>query len=251
MAGERLDKVLAKHGFGSRKDAQRLVRREGVLLNGQLCRSPDQHIDLDSDMLEVAGQVLQLRRHLHLMMNKCGGVVCSAKDGLHRTVFDLLEEELRHQFLGGSLHLVGRLDIDTEGLLIFTTDGTMTHRLTSPKNHVAKKYLVGLRDRVEPDQQPQLVERFRRGITIAPEGDDGEHLCQPAALEWISDRECHLTITEGRYHQVKRMMAAVGNEVVSLKRIAMGGLSLDASLGSGQYRELTVEELALLTNPAR
>ncbi len=251
MAGERLDKVLAKHGFGSRKDAQRLVRREGVLLNGQLCRSPDQHIDLDSDMLEVAGQVLQLRRHLHLMMNKCGGVVCSAKDGLHRTVFDLLEEELRHQFLGGSLHLVGRLDIDTEGLLIFTTDGTMTHRLTSPKNHVAKKYLVGLRDRVEPDQQPQLVERFRRGITIAPEGDDGEHLCQPAALEWISDRECHLTITEGRYHQVKRMMAAVGNEVVSLKRIAMGGLSLDASLGNGQYRELTTAELALLTNPAR
>lgn len=146
---------------------------------------------------------------------------------------------------------MGRLDIDTEGLLIFTTDGTMTHRLTSPKNHVAKKYLVGLRDRVEPDQQPQLVERFRRGITIAPEGDDGEHLCQPAALEWISDRECHLTITEGRYHQVKRMMAAVGNEVVSLKRIAMGGLSLDASLGSGQYRELTTAELALLTNQAR
>lgn len=251
MAGERLDKVLAKHGFGSRKDAQKLVRREGVLLNGQLCRSPDQHIDLDTDMLEVAGQVLQLRRHLHLMMNKCGGVVCSAKDGLHRTVFDLLEEELRHQFLGGSLHLVGRLDIDTEGLLIFTTDGTMTHRLTSPKNHVAKKYLVGLRDRVEPDLQPQLVEHFRRGITIAPEGDDGEHLCQPAELEWISDRECHLTITEGRYHQVKRMMAAVGNEVVSLKRIAMGGLSLDASLCSGQYRELTAEELALLTNSAR
>lgn len=251
MAGERLDKVLAKHGFGSRKDAQKLVRREGILLNGQLCRSPDQHIDLDTDILEVAGQVLQLRRHLHLMMNKCSGVVCSAKDGLHRTVFDLLEEELRHQFLGGSLHLVGRLDIDTEGLLIFTTDGTMTHRLTSPKNHVAKKYLVGLRDRVEPDQQPQLVERFRRGITIAPEGDDGEHLCQPAALEWISDRECHLTITEGRYHQVKRMMAAVGNEVVSLKRIAMGGLSLDASLGNGQYRELTTAELALLTNQAR
>lgn len=248
MAGERLDKVLAKHGFGSRKDAQRLVRREGVLLNGQLCRSPDQHIDLDTDILEVAGQVLQLRRHLHLMMNKCSGVVCSAKDGLHRTVFDLLEEELRHQFLGGSLHLVGRLDIDTEGLLIFTTDGTMTHRLTSPKTHTTKKYLVGLRDRVEPDQQPQLEEQFRRGIAIAPEGDDGEHLCQPAVLEWISDRECHLTITEGRYHQVKRMMAAVGNEVVSLKRIAMGGLSLDASLGSGQYRELTAAELALLTN---
>lgn len=251
MAGERLDKVLAKHGFGSRKDAQKLVRREGVLLNGQLCRSPDQHIDLDTDILEVGGQVLQLRRHLHLMMNKCGGVVCSAKDGLHRTVFDLLEEELRHQFLGGSLHLVGRLDIDTEGLLIFTTDGTLTHRLTSPKNHVAKKYLVGLRDMVEPDQQSQLEEQFRRGIAIAPEGDDGEYLCQPAVLEWISDRECHLTITEGRYHQVKRMMVAVGNEVVSLKRIAMGGLSLDASLGSGQYRELTAEELALLTNPAR
>lgn len=246
MATERLDKVLSKHGFGSRKDVQRLVRRQGVLLNGQLCRSPDRHIDLDNDSLEVCGEVLHLRHHLHLMMNKCAGVVCSARDGLHRTVFDLLDEGLRHQFLGGSLHLVGRLDIDTEGLLLFTTDGAMTHRLTSPKSHVTKKYLVALRDAAESGLQAQLVELFRRGITIAPEGDDGEHLCRPAELEWISPTQCHLTITEGRYHQVKRMLAAVGNEVVGLRRVALGGLELDSSLGSGQYRELTSEELVLL-----
>lgn len=246
MAGERLDKVLAKHGFGSRKDAQRLVRREGVILNGKVCHSPDQHINLETDTLEVEGEVLQLRRHLHLMMNKCSGVVCSAKDGLHSTVFDLLDEEHRHQFLGGTLHLVGRLDIDTEGLLIFTTDGTMSHRLTSPKSHITKKYLVGLRDAVSQNLQSQLVSAFQKGITIAPEGDDGEYLCAPALLEWISEKECYLTITEGRYHQVKRMMAAVENQVVSLKRVAMGKLELDSTLEPGRYRELTSQELELL-----
>lgn len=246
MAGERLDKVLAKHGFGSRKDTQKLVRREGVVINGQVCHSPDQHVNLDCDTVEVAGQVLELRRHLHLMMNKCGGVVCSAKDGLHFTVYDLLEEGLRHQFLGGSLHLVGRLDIDTEGLLIFTTDGTMTHRLTSPKSHISKKYLVTLRDAVAAEKQQEIVALFFRGITIAPEGGDGEYLCQSAILEWISENQCYLTITEGRYHQVKRMMVAVGNQVVALKRVAMGDLVLDSSLESGAYRELTAAELELL-----
>ena len=246
MAGERLDKVLSKHGFGSRKDVQRLVRRQGVLLNGELCRSPDRHVNLDADTLEVAGQVLQLRRHLHLMMNKCAGVVCSARDGLHSTVYDLLEDGLRHQFLGGSLHLVGRLDIDTEGLLIFTTDGAMTHRLTAPKSRVSKKYLVTVRDEVLPESQREIAARFQQGITIAPEGDDGEHQCQPAALEWISPVQCYLTITEGRYHQVKRMMAAVENQVAALKRVSFGKLSLDPSLEPGTYRELTPEELHLL-----
>lgn len=246
MAGERLDKVLAKHGFGSRKDAQKLVRRQGVLLNGEPCHSPDQHINLDTDILEVAGQVVELRRHLHLMMNKCDGVVCSAKDGLHPTVFDLLAEDHRHQFLGGSLHLVGRLDIDTEGLLIFTTDGTLTHRLTSPKSHITKTYLVTLRDAVNPLQQQEISSKFLQGITIAPEGDDGEQLCQPAQLEWICENQCYLTITEGRYHQVKRMMAAVGNLVTALKRVSMGKLHLDPGLKSGGYRELSSEELALL-----
>lgn len=246
MAGERLDKVLAKHGFGSRKEAQKLVRRQGVLLNGKPCHRPDQHINPDTDTLEIAGQVVELRRHLHLMMNKCGGVVCSARDGLHPTVFDLLAEDHRHQFLGGSLHLVGRLDIDTEGLLIFTTDGALTHRLTSPKSHIAKKYLVTLRDAINPSRQQEIAVQFRHGITIAPEGDDGEYLCQPAQLEWLSENQCCLTITEGRYHQVKRMMAATGNLVTALKRISMGALHLDSGLKSGEYRELSSEELALL-----
>lgn len=246
MAGERLDKVLAKHGFGSRKDAQKLVRREGVILNGEICHSPDKHINLETDTLEVAGKVLQLRRHLHLMMNKCGGVVCSAKDGLHSTVFDLLDEEHRHQFLGGSLHLVGRLDIDTEGLLVFTTDGTMTHRITSPKSHITKTYLVTLRDAVDSRQQQEITALFLQGIIIAPEGDDEEYLCQPAQLEWIDENQCYLTITEGRYHQIKRMMAAVGNLVTALKRVSMGKLQLDPNLKSGEYRELSSEELVLL-----
>lgn len=293
MAQERLDKILAKQGFGTRKDARRLIRQGLVGVNGAVCKAPETHIEMTTDVLTVEGKTLVLKTHYYFMMNKCAGVVCSAKDGLHKTVFDLLQETppvtplrkvptemsysesdtdevgadsvgsdfsdsvssdadadilapIRQSIISGELHLVGRLDIDTEGLLLLTTDGGLTHRLISPKSHVTKTYYIRLETPVSPEEQKTYSQQAEKGILIAPEGNDEEYLCKPAALTWISPLECTLVITEGRYHQVKRMMAALGNKVLYLKRQAMAELHLDESLQPGQYRELREEEILLL-----
>lgn len=293
MAQERLDKILAKQGFGTRKDARRLIRQGLVCVNGAVCKAPETHIETSTDVLTVEGKTLVLKTHYYFMMNKCAGVVCSAKDGLHKTVFDLLQETppvtplrkvptemscsesdtdevgadsvgtdfidsvssdadadilapIRQSIISGELHLVGRLDIDTEGLLLLTTDGGLTHRLISPKSHVTKTYYIRLETPVSPEEQKTYIQQAEKGILIAPEGNDEEYLCKPAALTWISPLECTLVITEGRYHQVKRMMAALGNKVLYLKRQAMAELHLDETLQPGQYRELREEEILLL-----
>lgn len=301
MAQERLDKILAKQGFGTRKDARRLIRQGLVGVNGAVCKAPETHIETSTDVLTVEGKTLVLKTHYYFMMNKCAGVVCSAKDGLHKTVFDLLQETppvtplrkvptemscsesdtdevdtdkvgtdfsdsvgsdfiapvgsdadadilapIRQSIISGELHLVGRLDIDTEGLLLLTTDGGLTHRLISPKSHVTKTYYIRLETPVSPEEQKTYSQQAEKGILIAPEGNDEEYLCKPATLTWISPLECTLVITEGRYHQVKRMMAALGNKVLYLKRQAMAELHLDETLQPGQYRELREEEILLL-----
>ena len=309
VAQERLDKILAKQGFGTRKDARRLIRQGLVGVNGAVCKAPETHIETSTDVLTVEGKTLVLKTHYYFMMNKCAGVVCSAKDGLHKTVFDLLQETppvtplrkvptemscsesdtdevdtdkvgadfsdsvgtdfsdsvgsdfiapvgsdadadilapIRQSIISGELHLVGRLDIDTEGLLLLTTDGGLTHRLISPKSHVTKTYYIRLETPVSPEEQKTYSQQAEKGILIAPEGNDEEYLCKPAALTWISPLECTLVITEGRYHQVKRMMAALGNKVLYLKRQAMAELHLDETLQPGQYRELREEEILLL-----
>lgn len=301
VAQERLDKILAKQGFGTRKDARRLIRQGLVGVNGTVCKAPETHIEMSTDVLTVEGKTLVLKTHYYFMMNKCAGVVCSAKDGLHKTVFDLLQETppvtplrkvptemscsesdtdevdtdkvgadfsdsvgsdfiapvgsdadadilapIRQSIISGELHLVGRLDIDTEGLLLLTTDGGLTHRLISPKSHVTKTYYIRLETPVSPEEQKTYSQQAEKGILIAPEGNDEEYLCKPAALTWISPLECTLVITEGRYHQVKRMMAALGNKVLYLKRQAMAELHLDETLQPGQYRELREEEILLL-----
>ena len=158
MKTERIDKVLAKHGFGTRKEVKKLLHTGNVTVNENIVTSQDYKIDLEKDTLFVEGEKINLRTNLYLMMNKCQNVVCSSKDGLHKTVFDLLAEEDNHSFMGGDLHCTGRLDIDTEGLLILTTDGSLTHRLISPKSEITKTYFVELRDCVNSENQNNYIE---------------------------------------------------------------------------------------------
>lgn len=185
------------------------------------------------------------------MLNKCKDVVCANKDGEHKTVFDLLDDSLRHKFLGGDLHCMGRLDIDTEGLLILTTDGKLTHKLLAPKTHVPKTYAVGLRDSLTEEQKSNYIETFKKGFWIDREQNEDGFDCQPSELEFKNDEygkvDCLLTIYEGKYHQVKRMFSQMGNEVIYLKRVKMGNLELDKNLELGSYRELTEEEIELLS----
>lgn len=246
MAKERIDKILSHNGFGSRKDIKKLLRTCEVLVNGNRIYDPGFQFSKETDTITIDGEEIDLHDNLYLMMNKPQHYVCSTKEGDHETVFDLLDDSLRTPYLQDKLHLVGRLDMDTEGLLLFTTDGELTHRLISPKSHISKTYLCGLEHTETADHQTEITTKFEAGIEVGPEDNEQGFTCQPAQIKWIDEKTAHLTIYEGKYHQVKRMFAAVGNKIVYLKRISMGQLNLDESLELGEYKELSESDLQLL-----
>ena len=246
MSKERLDKLLAHEGFGSRKDIRKLLRNCEVLVNGSRTYDPATQVDAENDTISVDSEEINLHKNLYLMMNKPQHYVCSTKEGDHETVFDLLDDSLRTPYLQDKLHLVGRLDMDTEGLLLFTTDGELTHRLISPKSHISKTYLCGLEHTETAEHQTAITAKFESGIEVGPEDNEQGFTAQPAQITWLNDKTAHLTIYEGKYHQVKRMFAAVGNKIVYLKRISMGQLQLDESLELGEYKELSESDLQLL-----
>jgi 16S rRNA pseudouridine516 synthase len=195
------------------------------------------------------------------MMNKIQHTISSNKDGEHQTVFDLLEEDLKTPYLQEKLHLVGRLDMDTEGLLIFTTDGELTHKLISPKSNIGKTYFVSLEKEFSEEEKQNVEQLFQEGIAVGPEDNEQGFTCKPAQVSWPNKEVCDsicknssydsskiktaalLTITEGKYHQVKRMFKAVNNKVEFLKRIKFGKLELDNLLKPGEYKILTNEEI--------
>lgn len=233
----RLDKLLAHTGFGSRKDVKKLIKSGAVRIDDQTVKNSNAHINLESAAVTVHGERVVYREFIYLMMNKPPGVLSATEDIRQKTVIDLLDERYIHF----ELFPVGRLDKDTEGLLLLTNDGVLAHQLLSPKKHVAKTYLVRLRKPLA-DQE---IDQLESGVWI-----DEEHKTKPAKVEKLSNEnsltEIHLTITEGKFHQIKRMAKAVQNEVVFLKRLSMGNVKLDPQLGKGEYRELTRNELELL-----
>ncbi len=243
---DRIDKLLSHEGFGSRKDIRKILRNCEVLLNGKRIYDPSLQIDTQKDILTIDDETVDFHTNLYIMMNKPQHVVSSTKEGDHQTVFDLLDDSLRTPYLMDKLHLVGRLDMDTEGLLLFTTDGELTHRITSPKTHISKTYYCGLEHPETPEHQKVITEQFAQGIAVGPEDNEEGFTCQPAFLEWKDDSTALLTIYEGKYHQVKRMFAAVGNKIAYLKRMSMGELKLDPKLELGEYRMLSEEEIASL-----
>ena len=247
MSLERIDKILSHEGFGTRKDVKRLLRFSSVTVNGTQITAPDFHCDVDNDEICVDGKVLSLQHNIYLMMNKPQDVVCANKDGLHDTVFSLLDEQYKSGFALEKLHLIGRLDIDTEGLLIFTTDGKLTHKLISPKSNCPKKYFVRLSKSIDEKEYAEYETELKKGIHIAREDNEDEADCLPAEIQFTEKNdEVFLKIVEGKYHQVKRMFKALGNCVVFLKRVSINELSLDKNLLPGQYREMTDSEVSLL-----
>ncbi len=233
MASERLDKVLAGLGAGSRREIAALARAGKITVNGEICRAPDRKISPEEDKLSVDGQPFQYRAHWYLMLNKPAGVVTATEDNFQRTVLDLLPEQLRR----AGVFPVGRLDKDTEGLLLLTTDGAFGHALMSPRRHVPKVYEARFGGTLAPD----AAARFAAGLTLA----DGT-LCRAAVLEPIGADSARVTLCEGKFHQVKRMLRAVGVTVTALRRIRIGALALDPALAPGAFRELREDERAAL-----
>ena len=226
---ERLDKLLAGTGKWSRREVKALVRQGLVRVDGRLAASAEDKLDPAAAIITVAGETISLCRFTYVMLHKPAGVLTATEDRKQPTVLDLLPPELRRIGLAP----VGRLDKDTEGLLLLTNDGELAHRLLSPKYHVEKRYLA----RVDGELSAADAEAFARGMTL---GDGLE--CLPAGLEILSPGECLVTLREGKFHQVKRMLAARGKPVTYLKRLSMGPLRLDPELAPGAFRVLTPEE---------
>ncbi|KQL37700.1 pseudouridine synthase [Bacillus sp. FJAT-25509] len=232
----RIDKILANMGYGSRKEVKSLLKQGVVKVGDNIVKSPKEHVDIEQQVVTVNGEVVEYKEFVYLMMNKPPGVISATEDSEHETVIGLLEYEdiIFEPFP------VGRLDKDTEGLLLITNDGHLAHQLLSPKKHVPKKYYATI-DGVVTEAD---IKAFEKGVTL----EDG-YLTKPGyltILESGEESEIELVIMEGKFHQVKRMFEAVGKKVTYLKRLEMGPLKLDEDLELGEYRELTDEEIDLL-----
>lgn len=225
----RLDKFLCDCNLGTRSQIKKDIKNGLVTVNDVMALKPEQHIDENLDRICYKGQPCAYEKFVYYMLHKPAGVVSATEDKHEQTVVDLLGQQKRDD-----LFPVGRLDKDTEGLLLITNDGPLAHDLTSPTKHVEKEYECHLAKPFDDRQKTQL----EQGVDIGEKA-----LTKPATVHVLEEKKIVLTITEGKYHQVKRMLSAVGNEVIYLKRLRMGALKLDESLPKGSFRRLTEEEM--------
>ena len=231
---DRIDKVIASQTDMSRKDVHRLIWTGKVTVDGKTAQKIDQKINPEKAMITVDGEELVYKKYVYIMLNKPKGCVSASTDSTQKTVIDLVPKNLRR----AGLAPVGRLDKDTTGLLIITDDGDFSHKVTSPKKKIFKKYIAML------DLNPTEAELdiLREGVTI-----DGGEQCLPCYVNLIdeTDHVIEISICEGKYHQVKRMAAAIGKKVLALSRVSIDALELDKALPEGECRELTKDEIAI------
>lgn len=238
MAQLRLDKIISSTGEYSRKEVKQLVKEGRVLVNGMVARAPDDKFDADTVEIKIDGQPLVYSEFVYIMLHKPAGVLSATEDKRQETVLDLLPKEMKKL----ELFPVGRLDKDTEGLLLMTNDGALAHFLLSPKHHIDKVYFA----RTDGALDAADCAAFAVGVTLA----DG-FSCMPAGLEILksdAESEALVTLHEGKFHQVKKMLASRNKPVVYLKRLSMGSLRLDETLNLGDWRFLTDFEIAALKN---
>lgn len=234
----RLDKFLANSGIGTRKEVKELLKKRLIKVNDEIVKDGKVHVNENEDTVKYKDEIISYKKFVYIMLNKPNGVISATEDKVHKTVIDLLGDEYRTF----EVFPVGRLDIDTEGLLLLTNDGLLSHNLLSPNKHVDKKYYVEL----EKLLTEMDIAKLEKGVELK------DFTTKDAKVEIIENGEesdkirVYITISEGKFHQVKRMFKAVGNEVKYLKRVKMGTLSLDENLKLGEYRELTEDELTKL-----
>jgi len=230
----RLDKLLAHSGYGSRKEVKELIRKGYVTVNEEIIKNDDFKVDETNDEVIVDGIIIDYQKYIYIILNKPDGVISATYDPKDPIVLDLIIDVPTR-----GLFPVGRLDKDSEGLLLITNDGKLAHELLSPKKHVEKVYYIEYDGHLDID----TVLKFEEGIIL----EDG-YKCLPAKIELIADNKAYVTIKEGKFHQVKRMIKMVNGEVTYLKRIKFGSLILDENLKEGEYRFLTEKELESLIN---
>ena len=230
---ERLDKILANMGFGTRKEVKKLIKNGAVTVDGEIAKSSEQKVDPINSVITVYDEPVEYKEFIYLMLNKPQDCVSATFDNRYMTVLDLVPFEYEHY----DLFPVGRLDIDTEGLLILTNDGKFAHEATSPKKHIEKVYYAETEREINDDD----IKAFAKGMNL------GDFTAMPAKLEKYDNGNL-VTICEGKFHQVKRMFEKTNNRVTYLKRIKMGGVCLDGTLEAGQLRDMTAEEVEAVLN---
>ena len=234
----RLDKILADNCGSTRKEIREIIRRGAVSVDGTVVRTPDAHVDPDNCIITLNGEPINYQKYIYIMMNKPAGLVSATDDPKLPTVLTLLPDKYKRR----GLFPAGRLDRDTEGLLLLTDDGNAAHMMLSPVRHVEKTYYVEYAGKLVPD----TIQRFASGMTI-----DGDEQCRPATIELLETGKARIILTEGKFHQVKRMVAACGGEVTYLCRKTFGPLSLDEGSKPGDWRELYPSEIALIEEICR
>lgn len=228
----RVDKMIGNSNLDTRKNIKRNAKKGGLVINGEIVKDSSTQVDPKVDQVFYMGEFVDYFENIYIMMNKPAGVL-SATDDKERTVIDLLDEF----YQGLNLSIAGRLDKDTRGLILLSTDGKFIHKVTSPNSNIEKTYLVETRDKIDKS----LIEEFKKGVYIK----EDNYTARPAKLEILEDKKALVKVTEGKFHLVKRLFSNLSNEVVSLKRIAIGNLKLDPMLKEGEYIELSEEDLSL------
>lgn len=226
---QRIDKIISDHTYYTRKEIKKMISQGAVYVNGEEVKRPESKYDENSVSLIINGKEIEIKKHLYLLLNKPKGYVSATEDGAQKTVLDLIPTEYKYR----DLFPAGRLDKDTTGLMLITDDGEFAHNILSPRKHVPKEYEVTL----DIPVTLAMVEEFRNGVNLS----DGE--CKTADLEITGECTAKVTITEGRYHQIKRMFGCFGAKVLELNRIRMGNLYLPKELKLGEVKEATQDEL--------
>lgn len=232
VAMNRLDSIIRARGYGTRREVRQLVAEGRIKVDGVTAADAAMQAE-ENCAIEIDGRLIENRASITLMLNKPAGYVCTVGEGIYPSVFSLLDGEYKDR----ALFAVGRLDADTEGFLLLTNDGELCDKILRPENAIEKTYEVSFDRPLAPD----AAQRLREGITL-PEG----LRCRPAVLEPTGEKSARITVCEGKYHEVKRLVRACGAQVAALKRVSIGALALDARLKTGEYREISGDEITLL-----
>lgn len=229
----RIDKFLANSGIATRSQIRKIIKQKRVKVNDNLITNPSIYIDENKDKVYLDNNLVEYKPFVYIMLNKPSGYVCANDDKKHKTVFDLLNNE----YSTYDLFVVGRLDIDTQGFVLITNDGKFAHKLLTPKSNKYKKYYVKTLNNIENKD----INKLQSSIIFKDFTTKDN-----AIVEKIDDKTCYISISEGKFHQVKKMFIACGNEVVFLKRVSINNVSLDENLLPGQFRQLTLSELEII-----
>lgn len=245
---EKAGKIIVNRGLCSERSVANFIKNHRIEVNGILITTTTEPVDIENDTILIDGNPVPNQKHFYIMMNKPEGVVCSTVSDRHKTVYELLPENLKNDNGIGTLHTIGRLDSDTCGLLLFTTNGSFSHFLTNPENNIPKTYYVKLEKKLSEQQQHNYVNQGLMGITVDAEKKSGAFKTRPAIIEWLSSDECNITVTEGKFHEVRRIFTKLENNVILLKRIKFGDIILDEALAPGDYKILDRNNLFNLEN---